>query len=395
MDKVFQLIDTIIDQEILISGILSNLRKKDAVEYQKVDVRPIIIKGGRVYQFSYHYPKKVIHENLEGAAAVNKLRELMEQYFRQGQLYTAEADYQILISKKGSAAVLKKPPTKEAQDLSHNRKKSYIIPENEPCPFMKRLGVMNEKGKVLANKYDKFRQINRFLEMVADIVPHLKNKGEPLQIVDFGCGKSYLTFALYHYLTAILDMKVNILGLDLKEDVVNHCNVIACDLGYEQLKFITGDIRQYTGKEKIHMVVSLHACDTATDAALIKALEWDAEVILSVPCCQHELLGQLHNEVMKPMEKHGIIKERLSSLVTDSVRANILEIMGYTTQILEFISMEHTAKNLLIRAVKGGRNTQEAVEEYINFKSFWKIEPYLEKVLGERLKERLVIKKGE
>ena len=395
MDKVFQLIDTILEKETLISGVLSNLRKKDSVEYQKVDVRPIAIKGERVYQFSYHYPKKVTHENLEATVALKRFKELIQEYFRQGQLYTVEADYQILISKKGSATTLKKPPTKEAQDLSHNRQKSYIIPENEPCSFMKRLGVMNEKGKVLADKYDKFRQINRFLEMVSDIVPHLKNKGEILQIVDFGCGKSYLTFALYHYLTRVLDMKVNILGLDLKEDVVNHCNAIACDLEYEQLKFITGDIQQYTGKEKIHMVVSLHACDTATDAALVKALEWDAEVILSVPCCQHELLGQLHNGVMKPMEKHGIIKERLSSLVTDSVRANILEIMGYSTQILEFISMEHTAKNLLIRAVKGGRNNREAVEEYITFKNFWNIEPYLEKALGERLKERMIRKEGE
>lgn len=395
MDDIRELIDGVFGQETLISGIFSNLRKKEGAEYQKVDVRPVVIKGQKLYQFSYHYPKKVTHENLEAKASAEKIKALMAGYFRQGQLYTAEGDYQILISKKGSGTILKKPPSKKAQDLSHNRKKSYIIPENEPCPFMKRLGVMNDKGKVLANKYDKFRQINRFLEMVSDIVPYLKDKGEPLQIVDFGCGKSYLTFALYHYLTVILGMKANILGLDLKEDVVKHCNTIASDLAYEQLRFITGDIRQYTGKDKIHMVVSLHACDTATDAALVKAIEWDAEVILSVPCCQHELLGQIHHQVMKPMEKHGIIKERLSSLVTDSIRANILEIMGYTTQILEFISMEHTAKNLLIRAVKGSRNTREAVEEYISFKSFWKVEPYLEKALGARLQERLMRKREE
>jgi hypothetical protein len=182
---------------------------------------------------------------------------------------------------------------------------------------------------------------------------------------------------------------VHIIGLDLKKDVVHHCNEIVQDLGYKDLKFLVGDIEHFTGANKVHMVVSLHACDTATDAALAKAIGWDADVILSVPCCQHELMKQIHNKIMKPMEKHGIIKERMAALMTDSVRANILEIMGYSTQILEFISLEHTAKNLLIRAVKTGRNPEGVVEEYKQFKKFWDINPYLEKALGERLAERL------
>ncbi|MDF2547552.1 MAG: SAM-dependent methyltransferase [Anaerosolibacter sp.] len=387
MENVRELVERIIENEILIDMVLSNVRKKDPEGFQKVNLRPVILKGERRYQFTYHYEKKVTHENLSSTETITKVMELLENYFKQGQCYTMEADYQILISKKMKANILKKKATKEQTELAHNRKKQYIIPDNAPNPFLIRLGVMNEKGKVLANKYDKFRQINRFLEMVADVMPALEGKEEPLHIIDFGCGKSYLTFALYHYLIDIRKLKVNIIGLDLKKDVVNHCNAVAKELGYEDLQFLIGDIGKFQGKEKVNMVVSLHACNTATDAALVKAIEWDADVILSVPCCQHELLPQIHNEIMAPMEKHGIIKERLSSLITDSVRANLLELMGYSTQMLEFIDMEHTPKNLLIRAVKTGRIPAHAVEEYKRFKAFWQIDPYMERALAERLKE--------
>ncbi|MBB6218778.1 SAM-dependent methyltransferase [Anaerosolibacter carboniphilus] len=386
MENVRELLEQIIGNEILIDVVLSNLRKKDPEGFQKVSVRPVILKGERQYQFTYHYEKKVTHENLGSREAVGKAMELLENYFKQGQCFTVDADYQILISKKMKAAILKKKATKQQEDLSHNRKKQYIIPENVPNPFLIRLGVMNEKGKVLANKYDKFRQINRFLEMVADVMPALEGKNETLHIIDFGCGKSYLTFALYHYLIDIRKLKVNIIGLDLKKDVVNHCNGVAQELGYEDLRFLVGDIGKFQGREKVNMVVSLHACDTATDAALVKAIEWNADVILSVPCCQHELLPQIHNDIMAPMEKHGIIKERLSSLITDSVRANLLELMGYSAQMLEFIDMEHTPKNLLIRAVKTGRIPAHAVEEYKRFKTFWQIDPYMERALAEKLK---------
>lgn len=389
MENVRELMEQIIDAETLIDLVLSYVRKKDPEGFQKVDVRPVMLKDGLYYQFTYHYKNKATHENMAPKDAVDKIQDLLGNYFRQGQCFTREGDYQILISKKFKVNILKKSPTKTMKDLSHNRRKKYIIPENIPNPFLIRLGVMNEKGKVLANKYDKFRQINRFLEMVADVIPALKDKGEGLQIVDFGCGKSYLTFALYHYLTEILKLRANITGLDLKKDVVDHCNEIARELGYGNLEFFVGDIGQFQGKERVHMVVSLHACDTATDAALVKAVEWGADVILSVPCCQHELLPQIHNEVMGPMEKHGIIKERLSSLITDSIRANLLEIMGYATQLLEFIDMEHTPKNILIRAVKSDRIPKSAVEEYKRFKAFWQIDPYMERALGEKLQKRL------
>ncbi len=228
---------------------------------------------------------------------------------------------------------------------------------------------MNKDGKVLAKRYDKFRQINRFLEMVEDIIPNLE-KDKTINIIDFGCGKSYLTFGLYHYLVNILNMDVNIVGLDLKLDVIQFCNEVAKDLDYNKLKFIHGDIVDFKEAKDVDMVVTLHACDTATDAALIQAINWDAKIILSVPCCQHEFYNKIQNSVLEPMLKHGIIKEKLASLVTDSLRGgNILEIQGYDVQLLEFIDMEHTPKNILIRAVKTRNNDNtEALENYKEFK---------------------------
>ncbi|QEK11005.1 SAM-dependent methyltransferase [Crassaminicella thermophila] len=387
MDNIQKLLESITNEQSLIYFVLSNIRKKDKDSFHKVTIRPILLKGELVYQFTYTYEKKVTHENLNTNDMIKKVMILFEK-FKQGQAYTSEADYQILISKKFKVKILKKQPTKKKENLAHNRKKNYIIPENEPNPFLIKLGVMNEKGKVLATKFDKFRQINRFLEMVADVVPNLKKKGI-INIIDFGCGKSYLTFALYHYLVNILKLKVKIIGLDLKKDVINHCNKVAKDLGYDDLTFMLGDIEHFKGVDKVDMVVTLHACDTATDAALIKAIEWNSDVILSVPCCQHELLKQIHNEIMIPLEKHGIIKERMSALITDSIRANILEIMGYSTQILEFIDLEHTPKNLLIRAIRTNKISKNAIEEYKRFKAFWGVSPYFEKGLGEKLAKKL------
>ena len=245
---------------------------------------------------------------------------------------------------------------------------------------------MGEDGKVFSKKYDKFRQINKFLELVSDAVYKIENK-ENINIVDFGCGKSYLTFALYYYLKELLNLNVNIIGLDLKKDVIKLCNNLAEELDYEGLNFINKDIRDFEELDKVDMVVTLHACDTATDEALIKAVSWGADIILSVPCCQHELLDEIENKTMTPMLKHGIIKERISSLITDSLRANVLEILGYNTQILEFIDMDNTPKNIMIRAIKAKKPKNIDKSEYLEFKKSWNIDnPYIEqrvkKILG-------------
>lgn len=386
VDKVIDLLNDIISREELIYGVLSNLRKKDEEGFTKVDIKPVLIRDQVKLQFAYNHKNKVWHKNLDPREAIMEVEELLSDIFKQGNIFTKKADYQILISKKGKVSILKKKPTKEEVDLSHDRKKTYIIEDGEPVDFLVKLGVMNEKGKVVSKRYDKFKQINRFLEMVEDIIPKL-NKDKTLQIIDFGCGKSYLTFALYHYLVNILELNVNIIGLDLKMDVINFCNELSQELNFDKLKFIHGDIKDYEGLFDVDMVVTLHACDTATDAALVKAVSWNAKVILSVPCCQHEFYNKIDNKVLEPMLNHGIIKEKLASLVTDSLRANVLEILGYDVQLLEFIDMEHTPKNILIRAVKAKeRDNTVTLAKYNKFKEFWGLEDlYIEKEIGDRL----------
>ena len=262
--------------------------------------------------------------------------------------------------------------------------KQYILKEGVPVPFLIDLGVMSAQGKIVHARYDKFRQINRFLEFIEDVLPRLSRERE-VTILDFGCGKSYLTFAMYYYLRELKGYDVNIIGLDLKMDVIEKCNSLALRYGYEKLHFYHGDIADYEGVSSVDMVVTLHACDTATDYALAKAVEWGAEVILSVPCCQHEVNKQIKNEMLEPVLRYGILKERMSALITDAVRANLLESKGYDTQILEFIDMEHTPKNLLIRAVKTGKKQDERrMQEML---AALNIHPTLDRLLNEKEQE--------
>ena len=263
------------------------------------------------------------------------------------QMETKTVKYTVLVSKKGKVTIQKKQQTgcvKEV-DLSHNRSKRYILEEGTTVPFLQDLGVMTAEGKIVRTKFDKFRQINRFLEFIEDILPQL-DRDKEVTILDFGCGKSYLTFAMYYYLHELKQIDVRIIGLDLKKEVIRHCNELSEKYGYKKLKFLEGNIADYTGVNEVDMVVTLHACDTATDFALAKAVGWNAKVILSVPCCQHELNRQIKNEILAPILKYGLIKERLAALVTDAMRAEYLEGQGYDAQILEFIDMEHTPKNL-------------------------------------------------
>lgn len=392
MEDLNELLQRMIQESTLIQATLSQPRSKPLPGgCTKVTVKPVELKGVRMYQFSEFCGPKVLHHNVTGAEALAELQTLLAHAFRQALLQTAEADYQVLGNKKGSLAILKKPPTKQAgAALAHNRKKQYTLEEGRPVPFLVELGIMNAEGRVLAKKYDKFRQINRFVELVADVTPHLK-RGQTLNIIDFGCGKSYLTFALYHYLKIEQGLDIRVIGLDLKEDVIAHCDALARKLGYERLTFQVGDIAEFTGVDQVDMVVTLHACDTATDAALEKAVRWGADVILSVPCCQHELFRQVDSELLGPLLQHGILKERFSALATDAIRARLLDIVGYKTQLLEFIDMEHTPKNVLIRAVKSGalqrKERGQLWKGYEAFRDFLQAAPYLERALTAELEE--------
>ena len=336
-----------------ISATISNPRSKGGVT--KVKVRGIKKKEELLFQFEEFKNNQAFHKNLSAEDAIAYIEELLQE-FKQMQMETRKMTCQVLVSKKGKMTIKKKQQTgcmKEV-DHSHNRSKHYILEEGTAVPFLQDLGVMTQSGEIVRTKFDKFRQINRFLEFVEDILPQLP-KDREVTILDFGCGKSYLTFAMYYYLHELKKYDIRIIGLDLKTDVIRHCNQLAEKYGYEKLKFLEGNIADYTGTDEVDMVVTLHACDTATDFALAKAVGWKAKVILSVPCCQHELNGQMENEVLAPLFSYGLIKERMAALVTDAVRAEYLKREGYDTQILEFIDMEHTPKNILIRAVYTGR----------------------------------------
>ena len=267
--------------------------------------------------------------------------------------------------------------------MSHNRKKQYVLEEGTAVPFLTDLGVMTQEGKEVHDSFDKFCQINRFLEFVEDILPELP-KDREVTILDFGCGKSYLTFAMYYYLHELKGYDIRIIGLDLKKDVIRHCNELSEKYGYKKLHFLEGNIADYTGVDAVDMVVTLHACDTATDFALAKAVGWNAKVILSVPCCQHELNRQIANKELYPIMDYGILKERMAALLTDGIRAKLLENAGYETQILEFIDMEHTPKNLLIRAVKRQEGSKKLPEELKACMEAYHVKPTLADLLTEK-----------
>ena len=341
-----------------ISGTISNPREKGGI--QKVKIRPMLVKDRLVFQLEAFQNNQAFHENLSVEEATEKVQEYMEQ-FKQLQIMTKKTNYTVLVSKKGKVTVQKKAVKGEVKevDLSHNRSKKYILEEGIKVPFLYDLGVQTEDGKIVKSRFDKFRQINRFLEFIEDILPQL-SKDKEVTILDFGCGKSYLTFAMYYYLHELKGYDIRIIGLDLKKDVIHFCNRLSEKYGYEKLQFLEGNISDYTGVEEVDMVVTLHACDTATDFALAKAVGWNAKVILSVPCCQHELNRQIQSDVLAPILKYGLIKERMAALITDALRAEYLEGEGYDAQILEFIDMEHTPKNILIRAVKTGKTGKKA-----------------------------------
>ncbi len=364
-----------------LSATLSNPKAKDGVK--KIKVRPLLKKDTLIFQCELFKNNQAFHENYEAAAAVDMLTKYMED-FKQMQLETKKFTANVLVSKKGKVTIKKKQQAGQVKevDLSHNRTKKYILQEGMIVPFLQDLGVMTSEGKIVRTKFDKFRQINRFLEFVEDILPQLA-KDREVTILDFGCGKSYLTFAMYYYLHELKNYDVRIIGLDLKTDVIRHCNKLSEKYGYEKLKFLEGNIADYTGVDEVDMVVTLHACDTATDFALDKAVGWNAKVILSVPCCQHELNGQMHNELLEPLFKYGLIKERMAALITDAMRAEYLESKGYDAQILEFIDMEHTPKNILIRAVKTGK--KKGNEESIRAcEEFFHVSPTLGRLLEKR-----------
>ena len=394
VDKLYieNLFRDIIEKNLFIKGSVSNpIDKKE--EFTKANLKLVKIKNELFVQLESFKDKKAFHENIYLCDFMLKFSEILDR-FKQILLITQGIDFQILKGK--NEYNLKEIKNNRAlESLEHNKKKKYIIEEGKPVPFLIKLGVMGEDGKVFKNSYDKFRQINKYLEFIDDTIREMQNKKlikNHIKVVDFGCGKSYLTFALHYYLNNIKEFTYEIIGLDLKKDVMDKCNKIAQELNCENLEFLTGDIKDFDKLKDVDMIFSLHACNNATDYALLKGLELGAKAILAVPCCQHEFNEKMSKNKGSeffttefPLGKHGILFERFTSLATDAFRAQALELCGFKTQVMEFIDMEHTPKNILIRAIKekiSKENLEKKYAEYRRFKSYLGIEPLLDELLS-------------
>jgi SAM-dependent methyltransferase len=409
--------------ELMVNEDLEQIVLSDTVSSEigsKVKIRPILLKDGLYFQFSKYSGKQIFHTNLRKAETIDRIDSYLSGWFRQAQLRSSEYSAIVLVSKKGRQSIKKRRIRQEGYDqnqeryhqggqdqnpqeqnpqeqnpqtqnrdssLMHNRVKHYILEDGVPVNFLVDLGVQTPQGKIVKAKYDKFRQINRYLEFVRDIREELP-QGRTIRIMDFGCGKSYLTFALYHYLHVLCGLDVDITGLDLKEDVIRKCQELADRYKYTGLHFEKGDIGGCETKDSVDMVVSLHACDTATDYALEKAVKLGAKVIFAVPCCQKELNRQIHADIMDPILKYGLLKERLAAILTDGLRAGLLETQGYQVQVLEFIQMEHTPKNLLIRGIKKdgmqfGRRVAESEKQLEAVMELFQVSPTLKGLLHD------------
>ena len=350
---------------------------------EEAEKRITLIRRGLAWQIERFRNLQAFHENVEQDELIPLLLQLME-HFKQLNAWDAEYQYSLKLTKKGKPLFNRQRCLlKPKQQQGHDREKNYLLREGEIVPPLVDMGVFTQEGKVVRSMYDKFRQINRFLELVNDEMDRFP-ADRPIRIIDFGCGKSYLTFILYYYLVQVRKMDVSITGLDLKAAVIDHCNQAAEKYGYDKLHFELGDINGYTPDGPVDMVITLHACDTATDYALFNAISWNVKLILSVPCCQHEVNAQMHAEHLSLFTRYGLIQERMAALITDSIRANLLTYMGYSTQVVEFIDMAHTPKNILLRARKAKlpeSTKRQALEEVRTALEEFHIQPTLYKLL--------------
>lgn len=357
----------------IVKGTLSG--KKNNSEFNKAKLQRITKNNSSFIQMSLYTDKQVFHYNYDDTQLTFEIVKLLENNFNNMELFTSDYVYGYRISSKGKVLTNKRKNNETLVNVEHNKTKDYILKEGMIIPPLIDLGVMTAEGKIVKARNDKYKQINRFLEIVDDNVKYEKK----LKIIDFGCGKSYLTFILYFYLVEIKKMDCEIIGLDLKSDVIDYCNNVAEKYGYNnKLKFLKGDISNFNDSNNIDMIITLHACDTATDYALYHAIRMKCKYIFSVPCCQHEINQQLETSYYHLINKFGILKERFSAMLTDSIRANILQYCGYKTQVMEFVDLENSPKNLLIRAV------------YVNNAPNNKIKAELDEIINEtRIKQTL------
>ena len=380
--------ERILSNQSFVRAVFSGQQKGASLEWVKVVVRPVEIKGERNLQFSYFDEKKDVTNNYLAEESTAPLDELLALPFRNIFVENTTGNLQVNISKKGKVLVNEvKAASPAIPDLSHDRQKSRLLTAENAEPFLKAVGIMTQDGKIRADMQRKFKQINEFLRLVDETDSFAHFTGHPLHVVDFGCGNSYLTFAVYYYLHDILKLDAHVVGVDIKADLIERHHEKAKALGWSQLTFQTGRISDYRSEIVPDIVLALHACDTATDDALAQGIRWGSKLIVCAPCCQHELQQQMSRVPMPnallPIFQHGILFERVGDILTDTFRASILRIMGYRTDVTQFVPIEHTAKNLMIRAVKTSPpGNARWIEEYRNLKEFWQVTPYLERLLG-------------
>ena len=382
MEELKKTLDEVFEKEV-IKIVISNKVKKDE-KYNKVNISLKENNKNKFYQIEKFTDKQVFHENIKIDEINEKVYEIIDGKYKQMTAWSSSETFDLKISKKGKIFLgKKKNDNSKIITKGHNKEKNYILKEGMIIEPLIDLGVFTKEGKVVNSKYDKYKQINRFIEIIDDEIK--KNDYKELTILDFGCGKSYLTFVLYYYFVKIKNINVKMIVLDLKEDVIKKCNEIAKRYNYDNLHFELGDINGFKYNNKVDMVITLHACDTATDYALYNAIKWNSKMIFSVPCCQHEFNAQMKAEELSILTKYGIVQERVAALMTDRVRANLLDCAGYKTQLLEFIDIAHSPKNILIRASKANiskEKKEKSLVEVQNLMNTFSFEPTLYNLLS-------------
>ena len=380
--------NSILDENSFVKTVFSGQQRGQVVLWNKVIVRPVLVKNERHVQFSYFDSKKDVTKNYREAQLVEKLDELLDIPFKTFHVQTSNENFQVQITKKGKAILHrhKAPKQQNLPSLQHDRQKNLLLPVDKPDPFLQKIGIMTQEGNIRADMQGKFRQINEFLKLIVESGELEKINQSPLNIVDCGCGSAYLTFAVYHYLNNVLDLPAQMIGIDVNKELLARQTKQCQALGWQNLTFQQSSIINFQPTTPPNIVLALHACDTATDEVLAQAVKWQSDMIFSAPCCHHHLQQQMNLKtspsLFAPVLRHGALKERLGDILTDSFRSLILQIMGYRTDVVEFVSTEHTGKNLLIRAIRTTQpRNQRAIQEYKALKEFWQVEPYLEKLL--------------
>jgi SAM-dependent methyltransferase len=400
-DYAKRVLERILAGESLVRAVFSGRQSGATLPWTKVVVRPVRIKGELHWQVSHFDEEKDITKNYAADEVGGKVDELLALPFKNIHVDTATGTLDVRITKKGDA-LLRETPVAEPRtsvDLSHDREKKKVLSVSDSAPFLEAVGILTKSGKVKADRQGKFRQINEFLRLVEETGAFAEGAMECVHIVDCGCGNAYLTFAIYHYFHNILKRSADVVGVDVKADLLERHREKARALGWDRLTFEVGCIADFQAAVVPDVVVALHACDTATDDALARGVHWQSKLILTAPCCQHELQEQLSHvavpDSFRAVSRHGILDERLGDILTDAFRAAILRIMGYRTDVIQFVSTEHTAKNLMIRAVKASESgSRRSAEEYRALKEYWRVTPYLEQLLGEEFSGRFARASG-